>query len=275
MTTSNSARFPLGVSFHTLDHEQRLDTIGILRGSSVQAVELWEPTFEKGERHVQEVRLALAAVGVEPRSVHADFDASLDISSPDAAIRSAGIQAIAAALDLAVQIGASVVVVHPSSEPIESDARDARLEQAKRSIETAADMVQEAGCRMAIELLPRTCLGHSVAELLSLLENVNPATVGVCLDVNHLMDRFASLAAVVHSLGPRLLALHCSDYDGVDEKHWPPMRGVIDWGAFLSALSAIGFAGPFNYEAHLDGQTPAERLAFLEANYAPLLALVP
>ena len=275
MTTSNSARFPLGVSFHTLDPDQRIDTIGILRGSSVQALELWEPTFGKGERHVQEARRALAAVGVAPRTVHADFGASLDISSPDAAIRSAGIQAIAAALDLAVRIGAHIVVVHPSSEPIGRDVRAGRMEQTKRSVETAAHMVQEAGCRMALELLPRTCLGHSVAELLSLLEDVDPATAGVCLDVNHLMGRYASLAEVVHSLGPRLFALHCSDYDGVDEKHWPPMRGVIDWTAFLYALSAIGFAGPFNYEADLDGQTPAERLAFVEANFAQLMASAP
>lgn len=273
MTTSNTARLPLSVSLHTLDLEQRLETIEMLRGSSVQAVELWEPTFEQGDEYVQQARRAFAAVGVQPRTVHADFDASLDISSPDAAIRASGIQAIATALDLAVRIGAGIVVVHPSSEPIGSDARASCIEQAKRSIEIIADMVREAGCRVALELLPRTCLGHSVLELLSLLEDVDPDTAGVCLDVNHLMDRYASLPEVVRGLGPRLFALHCSDYDGVDEKHWPPMRGVVDWAGFLSALSAIGFAGPVNYEAHFDGQTPAERLAFLEANYARLMAL--
>jgi len=275
MTTLNSARFPLGVSLHTLDPEQHLDTIEMLRGSSVQAVELWEYGFGKGEKHVQKARRAFAAVGVQPRTVHADFDASLDISSPDDATRAAGIQAVALALDLAVRVGAGIVVVHPSSEPIESDTRAARMEQAKRSIESIANMAQEAGCQIALELLPRTCLGRSVAELLSLLEDVDPATAGVCLDVNHLMDRFASLAEVVHGLGSRLFALHCSDYDGVDEKHWPPMQGVIDWTAFLSALSAIGFTGPLNYEANLDGQTPVERLAFLEANYAQLMAIAP
>ena len=86
------------------------------------------------------------------------------------------------------------------------------------------------------------------------------------------MNRFTSLPEVVRILGPRLFALHCSDYDGVDEKHWPPLRGVIDWTAFLSALRTAGFSGPINYEAVLDGGTPVERLAFLEANFSQLIS---
>ena len=42
-----------------------------------------------------------------------------------------------------------------------------------------------------------------------------------------------------------------------------------------SALSAAGFTGPLHYEANLDGQTPAERLESLEANYAQLVAMKP
>ncbi len=275
MATSNDAQFPLGVSFHTLDPEQRLDTIGILGGSSVKAIELWEPTFEKDEGQVQKARRALAMAGVEPRTVHANFGGSLDISSPDPAIRSAGMQAIGVALRLAVGIGARMVIVHPSSEPISGDARDTRMKHARHSIGIISDMVRDAGCRVAIELLPRTCLGRSVAELLSLLEGMDVETAGVCLDTNHLMDGFALLPEVVRSLGPRLFALHCSDYDGVDEKHWPPLRGVIDWAAFLLALRATGFSGPLHYESALDGQTPVERLAFLETNFSQLMKASP
>lgn len=275
MTTSEAAPFPLGVSLHTLDPEQRLETMGILVGSSVKSVELWEPAFGKDDGFVQEARRALAMAGVEPRTVHANFGSSLDLSSPDEAIRSAGIQAVGVALDLAVRMGARMVIVHPSSEPIGDEDREARVQQSRRSLETLAEGVGDAGCRMAIELLPRTCLGRSASELLDLLHGVDPETAGVCLDTNHLMDGFASLPEVVRTLGQRLFALHCSDYDGVDEKHWPPLRGVIDWGAFLSALSDGGFSGPFHYEASLDGETPAERLAFLESNYSQLTVTSP
>lgn len=184
-------------------------------------------------------------------------------------------QAIGVALDLAVRIGAEIIIVHPSSEPITDAEREAHLAQSRRSIATLAEMARAAGCRIAIELLPRSCLGRSEVELLRLLEGVDAAAAGFCLDTNHLMGDCAPLPEVVHALGPRLFALHCSDYDGVDEKHWPPLRGAINWGAFLVALREAGFAGPLHFEANLDGQTPAERLAFLEANYAQLLATLP
>ena len=274
MTRSDAAPFPLGVSFRTLDHGQRLDTIGILAGSSVKTIELWEPTFEKSDCHVQEARRALATAGVEPRSVHANFGSSMDLSSTDSTIRSAGVQAAGVAIDLAVRIGASMVIIHSSSELVDNDVREVRMKQAKRSIETIADMARQNGCRVAVELLPRTCLGRSVEELFALLEGLGTETVGVCMDTNHLMGNFAALPDVVRRLGPRLFTLHCSDYDGIDERHWSPLRGVIDWAAFISALSAIGFSGSINYEAKLDGQTPAERLAFLETNFSQLMSLL-
>jgi sugar phosphate isomerase/epimerase len=273
--TSRAATFPLGVSLHTLDQDQRLETMRLLRGTAVSAVELWEPTFPKEEGFVREARRTLEGAGVVPRTVHAAFGASLDISSPDAGVRTAGLQAAGDALDLAVRLGARIVVLHPSSEPIGEAERPARLAQARQSVAAFAERAHAAGCQVAIELLPRTCLGRSAAELLGLLGGLDHRLAGACLDTNHLMADYASLPAVAHALGPRLLALHCSDYDGVDEKHWPPGRGVIDWAAFLAALRAVGFAGPLHYEAALDGQTPAERLASLTANYAALVARCP
>jgi|GEM_PF-2835545 len=125
---------------------------------------------------------------------------------------------------------------------------------------------------VAIELLPRSCLGRSADELLGLLEGVDAASVGVCLDTNHLVGAYATLPDVVRALGPRLIALHCSDYAGVDEKHWPPGRGVIDWAAFLAALREVGFRGPLHYAAALEGSTPGERIAFVAGNYAAQVA---
>lgn len=269
--TPHATRFPLGVSLHTLDPGQHLATAERLAGSSVKAVELWEPDFDKSEHHVAEMRRLLAAAGVEARTVHAAFGNSLDLSSPDPAVRLAGIEAFSAALDLAVRMQARIVVVHASAEPIPDEERAACIAEAKRSIRTMVTMARSAECRIAVELLPRSCLGNSAQELLTLLEDVDSSTAGACLDTNHLMADFAALPDTVRSLGPRLIALHCSDYDGVDEKHWPPLRGVIDWPAFLAALSEVHFPGPLNYEATLDGHTPVERLAFLEDNYARLL----
>ncbi len=88
------------------------------------------------------------------------------------------------------------------------------------------------------------------------------------------MDRHAALGDVVRDLGDRIFTLHLSDYDGVDEKHWVPGEGVIDWTAFMRALHEIGYTGPFNFECNLPGETPARRLEALEGCFQWLCSLV-
>ena len=262
----------LGVTLPMLDPEQSLATMALLAGSTVKSVEIWEPYFPYSTLSTGQVRQVLADGGVEPRSIHTAFGQKLDISSLDPAVRAAGMQALTRGLDLAVQLGAQIVVVHPSSEPIDDEQRLARLAVAKESIAAFASAAQQAGRQVAIELLPRTCLGRTAEELLHLVAGVDPQAAGICLDTNHLMGRYAELPTVVRALKGRLITLHCSDYDGVDEKHWPLLRGVIDWQAFIVALREIGFEGPLHYEAFLDGETPAARLASLQENYARVMA---
>jgi hypothetical protein len=42
------------------------------------------------------------------------------------------------------------------------------------------------------------------------------------------MDRYRDLAHTVRQLGDSLSTLHLSDYDGIDEKHELPGKGVLD-----------------------------------------------
>lgn len=262
--------FPLSVSFHTLEREQSIVSARLLTGSSVKSVELWEPGFTSDSIAIDNLRRAFSDAGVEVRTVHAEFGAGLDFSSPDAEVRKTGIHVFERALDLAVKMDARILVVHPSSEPIEEEDRGNRIRYAKKSIEEIAGKASGVGKAVALELLPRTCLGRSADELLQLIDQVDAEACGLCLDTNHLMGNYAQLPEAVRKMGNRLIALHCSDYDGVDEKHWPPGQGVIDWDAFLTALLEARFVGPFHYEAGLDGDTAAERLSFLESNYSEL-----
>jgi sugar phosphate isomerase/epimerase len=131
----------------------------------------------------------------------------------------------------------------------------------------------KTGRKLAVEFLPRTCIGHSVEELLELMADRSNTTIGVCLDVNHLMGHYAELPAYVRRLGPHLLSLHLSDCDAIDEKHWMPGKGVIDWKALMATLKEIRFDGPLNYECPLDGGTWDEKVQSLDRNIECLLSL--
>jgi sugar phosphate isomerase/epimerase len=70
----------------------------------------------------------------------------------------------------------------------------------------------------------------------------------VCFDPNHLFDE--EHTALLRAVGDRVAAVHFSDYDGLDERHWMPGEGVIDWREIVRTLSEIGYEGPYLYEVN-------------------------
>ena len=52
----------------------------------------------------------------------------------------------------------------------------------------------------------------------------------------------------VRAVGKKIVTTHVSDYDFVDEKHWLPGEGKVDWQALVQALKDVGYNGPWLYE---------------------------
>jgi sugar phosphate isomerase/epimerase len=264
----------LGVSLHAISAEPSDADLGAIDGSAIATLEVMDRLVQQGP---PDLRARLAAFVQHSRvrvaTIHAQFGQAYDISSPNAAVRQEGLAALHAAVDTAIDLGAAMLVVHASAEPILPEERTERLQRAQAALRDLGVHCAEAGVRAAIELLPRTCLGNTVDELLALLDGLPEAVFGVCLDTNHLMGRAQDLARIPGALGNKLLTLHMSDYDGVDELHQMPGKGVLDWGAFMRALARSGYPGPYNYECHIDGETPQERIEALEGNWRWLGAL--
>jgi sugar phosphate isomerase/epimerase len=267
------SRFRLGVSLHTVNPTLTTELVAALAEARVSTVELYPPLLDTDPTGTQTtaLRQLLARGPVRAATVHARFGGEYDISVDDAAKRRAAVGATLDALRLATEFGAPMVVVHASAEPISATDRQRRLGHSQAALAEIVAAAQARRLRIAVELLPRTCLGNTLEELGTLLAGLPADAAGVCLDVNHVMNRQAELPAYIRRLGPRLFTLHLSDYDGVDEKHWLPGRGVIDWHAVTHALGDIGYTGPFNYEAKPDGDTPRDRFASYEANFAWLV----
>jgi sugar phosphate isomerase/epimerase len=264
----------LGASLHTIEKNLTPEALAAVEGSRIATVEIHPMLFAADAEGTMRAALKemLARAGIRPMTIHAPFGGAYDLSCRDEKTRQAGLQVVLDAIDLAAEFDAPMVVVHPSAEPIPAEEREERLARSRQSLARVGRRCAETGRRVALELLPRTCLGNTVEELFALLEGLPEGLFGVCLDVNHLMDRFAELPDAVRRLGSRLITTHLSDYDGVDEKHWLPGKGVIDWGALLRALDATGYAGPLNFECRLEAPTPAERVRSLEESFDWMVA---
>lgn len=141
-------------------------------------------------------------------------------------------------------IGVNKFVVHPSGEPIEDAERSERLECAKHNLAELAGLAKRCGSVVAVEDLPRTCLGNTSSEIKELI-SLNDDLM-VCFDTNHLL--IEDNVDFIKNIGDRIITTHISDYDFINERHWLPGEGKIDWQSLKEALKTANYNGPWLYE---------------------------
>ena len=208
-------------------------------------------------RGYEQINLAAAKAlseryGIEIWSLHLPFSpfSEMDIAALDEVFRARSVAWLVDLMKRAAAVGIRRFVVHGSAEPVAREDRAQRMERSKKSLLELATTAGELGAVVCVEDLPRTCLGRDSDEMLDLL-SADPR-LRVCCDTNHLLTE--DLPAFIRRLGAKIETLHVSDYDGVDEKHWLPGEGVLDWQAVLEALSEVGYNGPWLYEIGLSDQ---------------------
>lgn len=195
-----------------------------------------------------EIKRASEETGVKVWSVHAPFRSKNDnISNPDADMRRKAIETYSEVFKNAAFIGAKIVVIHPSSEPISDEERPSYIARSKESFKVLAERAAECGITVAAEDLPRTCLGNTAEELADIISVDD--RIRICFDVNHLLKQ--THRHFVEVVGSKIATLHISDYDFVDERHQFPGNGKIDWKELLNLLESINYSGPFMYEVRM------------------------
>lgn len=171
----------------------------------------------------------------------------LDISNKNLSIQT--IQYFSELIKKATDIGIDKFILHPSGEPIGDDERSERLKIAKESLHKLAEIASAYGGVIAVEDLPRTCLGNNSTEILDLISANDK--LRVCFDTNHLLKENA--VDFVKNVGDKIITTHISDYDFINERHWLPGEGLLDWQGLLKALKDVNYKGPWLYEIDLKG----------------------
>lgn len=219
--------------------------------------------------------IALVQDGQPPVfSLHAPYEPDRDLSLLDEERRLRAVGHAEQALELASQLGAKLVVIHGSQDPISPGTRVDRLAQARKSLASLVPKANVLNLRLALEMMPPEWLPAGVAEAFDMVEGVDPEVVGFCLDTNH-ANLTGNLSDIVHALGSRIWNVHLSDNDGLKQRHWMPFEGVIDWKAFLAALDEVNYTGPLHYELDPHPAGPEQGLREIEENFKRLLALMP
>ena len=182
------------------------------------------------------------AVGdLEVGSIHIPFGGWWGVSAPGEAVRSLAVENVKDFIRACAPLNCRNFTLHGSSEPIPTmpTERKKHLAAFRKSVEELLPTAQEFGVSLNIEDLPRTCLGNTIEEFGEMLDGFPVDSVGVCFDVNHLCGCPERVPEALRVFAPRIRALHVSDYDGVDETHWYPGLGILDWAAIMEAVHAL------------------------------------
>lgn len=171
-----------------------------------------------------------------------------NIASPDPALRAATVKMQSELLRRAGDMGIGIAIIHPSGEPNAEEQRRDMIAAAKESLAQLAEVGAAAGVTVAVEDLPRTCIGRDSADIRELL--TADERLKVCFDTNHLLSE--KNRDFIQNVGSKIVTLHVSDYDFIDERHWLPGEGKIDWTELVTELENVGYAGPFLYEVSLN-----------------------
>lgn len=156
-------------------------------------------------------------------------------------------------VELAHDVGAPVVVVHPPFRW--------QKEYAREFVEGIAEREADSGIKIAVEnMFPWRARQR---EMLAYLPHWDPVEVpydNVTLDLSHTATAGSDALAMLDALGPRLAHLHLADGLGtVKDEHLVPGRGSQPCSEVLELLAARRFEGGIVVEVGTRKLEAAER----------------
>ncbi len=241
------------------------------KANGIDYIELGSGVFGKKTQTQQEelildLKKKADKAGIKIWSIHLPFSRTYDVSTTNETDRENMIKECSRLMLLCKPLKPQKFVIHGSSEPIPDSERQIRLENCIISLKLLNLEAKKVNGQLALECLPRTCLGNTGEELLKIVNSVGNG-LGVCFDANHMLKEKPE--EFVSKVGKLITTVHISDYDGLDEKHWLPGTGVINWSKVISELADAGYKGPFMYEASRrkpasDGTTDSSKLTTKE-----------
>lgn len=206
---------------------------------------------EKLIARVEPLVHAVLAEGDYLWSVHLPFGGGWDAAHFNEEDRADAVRGLKRIIDLTACWHPSVYVLHGCLEPVSDEQREARIKQSMKSVKELVEYAAKYGAKIALEDLPRSCIGNCTAEMERI---VSASGADICFDVNHLLED--THLNFLNSLESRIITTHLSDYDGIDERHWLPGEGVVPWKMIFGRLENAGYTGPYLFELKMNGEVP-------------------
>ena len=197
----------------------------------------------------------LGSRGLQCQIVHAPAWKCI-LGVPEESWRKEAIGVLSQYVRIIADLGVSGAIMHPVpnprfvSDPDTPELHERMLTSLRRSLDELVPMAEQAGGRILLENLPYSC-DYPLLNLLELREFIEPypaKALGLIIDVGHAQVSGHDPAEEIRAAGSRLCGTHLHDTDSIDDRHWVPGQGVIEWEAVLAALEDVGYTGLWTFE---------------------------
>ena len=236
-------RFSLGISLGVYPSDTLLADVSAAGITHIE-LSLSDENLERLRSETECVRAMAERNGICLWSMHLPFGRETkNFCAPDGEERDRTLAMQIKNLKIAHALGIRRVVVH-GGIPLPQTAREKYFAIAKENIRILQEEASRLGITVCVETLMPSCIGRNSTEILEIL-SAHP-DLRVCLDPNHLLGE--GHEGLIRRIGNRIVTTHISDYDFIDERHWLPGEGKIDWPRLVQALEDVGYEGPILYE---------------------------
>ncbi len=210
----------------------------------VHSFELWADHYFINADRPMEIRNAISETGIIP-TVHAS-SWDLNITSTSKDVRDFSIEQIRKSIDLAYEIGAKIITVHPGRK---SFFRAEETEISKTQREIFHDFYRYSDgkdVKICIENIEDTGKEVMVTEtdFFNFFAGISDALY-VTMDITHLGD-FEKIKNFYSTLKEKILHIHISDFNS-SEMHIPMGKGALQTEQVLSYLNG-SYDGIFDLE---------------------------
>ncbi|MFQ5657004.1 MAG: sugar phosphate isomerase/epimerase family protein [Candidatus Methylomirabilales bacterium] len=239
---------PVGIASWTCEMDGAVNAVRRIARHGFQNVELWcnyahlDPRLEEDVTMLGQV---LREERLRPVSLHAPFEFRGEKTSTQD-VWAAWEELMTTLVETADHLEVGFLVVHPVLVSRPPDLRGGEIIAChEQSLKRVARLAAGRGIRIALENLGRKNVPDFAdpAEVVKLTQRLGEDNVGVCFDTGHcLVSGLDPIEEMDHCL-PHVLSFHIHENDGLEDLHWVPGKGRIDWPRFFDKLHTVGYGG--------------------------------
>ena len=197
-------------------------------------------THELDKKRVATLKEAAKSYSLE-FSLHAPF-ADINIASPSKSMLDASMKRLKQSMAYANALDAKLWVFHPGAKTgIGQFYPGADWKQNNQSIKELCETAEELGLNIALENLPaKYYFFMSKAEDFVKFYRETNLPVGIVMDLGH-ANLEGQIETFFNMLADKIIHIHASDNDGVEDQHFGIGQGKIDYDWFAETIKKMGY----------------------------------